>query len=101
MNCLPPAAVLPVDPDTFGLTPEVASLSHFLIVTLCSWCPGGWEVSVPPDDNFTINKYKRYIITSGGNIKLFTVCKGLFTSTSIISLYVLFPKFEYKGRALH
>lgn len=28
------------------------------------------------------------IITSGGNIKLFTVCKGFFTSTSIIKVFV-------------
>lgn len=50
------AAVLPVDCGTFGLPLEVVSLSHFLMVMLCSWCPGGWKVGFLPDDNFTINK---------------------------------------------
>lgn len=60
INSSPVAAVLLVDSDTFGLTIEVAYLSHFLMVILCSWCPGGWKVSVLSDDNFTINKYKRH-----------------------------------------
>lgn len=53
------------------------------MVILCSWCPAGWKVDVLPDDNFRINKYK---INIRRNIKLLTVCKRWFTSTSSYSL---------------
>lgn len=55
-NSSPVAAVPPVGCDTFGLRLQAVSLSHFLMVTLCSRCPGGWKGGVLPDDNFTISK---------------------------------------------
>lgn len=43
--------------------------------------------STSPGDN---------IVTSGGNVKLFTVCKGLFTSTNIIKVLSYFQNLNIR-----